>query len=184
MRSFLFAILLCVSAFSFADSPFPPYLQERFEVIEDMLGIGDGEYAPKVRAGFNSVRTVKAEYLPAVTGGGSATAYALGVSIPASSIIINSWYVVPSTIVNASNQTIAIYCESANDIVTAADMTSTDATGSFAGTVSANNTNSFRTDGCELYAQIGAAASGDITSGEVEVFVEYVKSAAGAGVAD
>jgi hypothetical protein len=172
----ILALLLSLSSFA-TPAPFHKEVHERFNTLEGAVGVDYPTTDPEVLAGYSFMATAKATYTPATLGGTGTTDYALGVSIPPNSAIVNSFYrVVGHKIVSANDNTIAVKCEAANDIITAVDMTDI-ATGAIrqGSVVMGSTAANVVTDGCELTVTIGAGASG-VTAGELDIFVQYVSS--------
>ena len=126
--------------------------------------------------GLNQKRTARATYDVAVDGG-TAAAHALGVTIPANAIMVRSWFYTVTQFVDAGAGTVALHCETANNIFSAADIT-----GNAAGVLVDGVQQAFATfDGtgaagvlgsaCELTATVATAAQ---TAGKLILFVEYV----------
>jgi hypothetical protein len=127
--------------------------------------------------GLMRKRVARATYDVAVDGG-TAGAYGLGVSLPANAIITRSWFYTVTQFVDGGAGTVALHCETANNIFSAADITgNADGTlvdgiqdGTFAnfdGTGAAGVLGS----ACELTATVATAEQ---TAGKLVLFVEYV----------
>lgn len=121
----------------------------------------------------SSKRSVRAIYDTAASiGSASVGAHTLGVTLPAGAVITRSWFVVDTQFGSVSGSgTVAIHCETANNIFTA-----TDIDGSAAGTLtegaSTGAASAFKkiTAACPITATV---ASSDMTAGKLEVFVDY-----------
>jgi len=179
----LLLVLITCTAYG-APTPFAPHIEDRFNVIEDANGITEGEFLPKVRAGLMTERIAMFTWdytLEPGSAGPTATEYSTGVSIPADSLVIEAMYRIPSTIVSASDNTIAVKCESANDIISAIDMTDTATSvvimgAAVSATVAGSSlTGAFYSNGCELVLTIGTGSS-TITAGSLDVFIKYLKT--------
>jgi len=121
-------------------------------------------------------RIARASYDVAVDGG-TAAAHLLGVKIPANSIIVRSWFYTVTQFVDGGAGTVALHCETANNIFSAADIT-----GNADGVLVDGIQQAFATfDGtgaagilgaeCELTATVATAAQ---TAGKLVLFVEYM----------
>ena len=98
-----------------------------------------------------------------------------GIDIPAGSIIKQVYLYPVVQIVSANDNTIAVHCESANDLYTATDLTDTAAGTVIAGVIAYNAAESayLYSDGCDLTVTVGAGASG-LTAGKLDIVVEYI----------
>jgi len=108
---------------------------------------------------------------------GAAAAYGLGITIPANAIMVRSWFYTVTQFVDAGSGTVALSCETANNIFSAADITGNadgvlvdgvqQAFATFDGTGAAGILGS----ACELTATVATAAQ---TAGKLILFVEYL----------
>ncbi len=118
------------------------------------------------------VRMARVEY--DVTGGdsGGVGAHGLGVTIPANSIITRSFLYITTQFVDAGSGTVALHCQTANNILTAQDITGS-ASGVIAegGSTGASAAMKALTAACEVTATVGTAAQ---TAGKLVGFIEYV----------
>lgn len=121
--------------------------------------------------------TLKAVYDSSKKDYGSSTVdsgvHALGSYLPKNAVITRSWIYVVDQLVDNGTGTLAIFCEDANNIKTATDMTgsaagakvegqSTGAASAFVAGIAAD---------CEVKAKVAGA---NITAGKLDVFVTYV----------
>lgn len=187
MSKFLFllaAFALTVTAS--AKTPFLPEVEKRFYQLEHPSGttgaslatgaILVGNAAGKAAAinagtdGNGALHIAKATYDFAVQGGAQA-ALSLGVTIPANATIIRSWIYTVTQVAGASS-TVALSCETANNIFSAAAMTSITA-GTLTEGVSTGAASVFKpiTAACLVTATIATA---NVTAGKFNVYVEYV----------
>ena len=122
--------------------------------------------------GNNQLRTARATYDVGVDLG-TVAAHGLGVYLPANAIIIRSYFYIVEQFVDAGSGTVALHCEDANNIYSAADITGmlvgsvTDGiqdgtTANFTGSISAS---------CEITATVAGSAQ---TAGKFITFVEYI----------
>lgn len=117
-------------------------------------------------------RVARVTYDVAVDGGGIGAAD-LGVDLPANALIQRSWFYVVTQFTDGGSGTVALHCEDANNIFTAADITG-NADGSF---VSGNQTGEASTmtgaiaSACDVTATVATATQ---TAGKLIVFIEYV----------
>ena len=121
--------------------------------------------------GNSSGRIARVTYDVAVDTG-TIGAHLLGLSLPANSIITRSWFYTVTQFVDAGAGTVAISCEDANNIYSAADITGIaggaftsgvqdDAIGNFTGSIAAS---------CEVTATVATAAQ---SAGKLILFIEY-----------
>jgi hypothetical protein len=122
--------------------------------------------------GLNQKRVARATYDVAVDLG-TVAAHGLGVNLPAKAVITRSWFYTVTQFTDAGSGTVALHCEDANNIYSAADIT-----GIAAGTVTdgvqdgttANFTGSIAAS-CEITATVAGSAQ---TAGKLILFVEYI----------
>lgn len=160
-----FSLLYVVNGMA---QPYPYTIEEaaRFNVIEALTSNTgtDGLYLKKVARATYSV----------TADGGSTGTYALGVTLPASAILTQSYLKFNEVPVDPSTSTIAFSCASADDILSAADLTG-QATGTLLAGIqdgTAANMLSLAASSCELTATVDADA-GALTAGSITLFVEY-----------
>ena len=175
MKKLLIAFLFAISFAALATTaPFHPYDEERFETLEDVTGVTYPQTGPKETVGYSYQRIIKAVYDAAVNGGSENTDYALGVTIPANHIVTEASYRPTVTIVSGSDNTVALKCDSANDLISAVDMTdfATDGASAYRyGALTPSSTASVITDGCELTITVGSGSTG-ITAGKLDIFLK------------
>jgi len=177
MKRVLFATLVMFSLAVFAtQAPFHKDVDDRFKTLENTTGVTFPQTDPKETAGYSYMRTIKVQYDAAVDGGTADTSYALGVTVPDDSIIIESNFRVTGTVVSSSDNTIAFTCESSGDIIAAIDMTDY-ATSSYRhGAITATPASSaLLSDGCEIRAEIGSGTTG-VTAGKIDLFLKVLSS--------
>jgi len=127
--------------------------------------------------GLNQKRTARATYDVAIDGG-TAAAHGLGVTIPANAIIVRSWFYTVTQFVDAGAGTVALHCETADNIFAAADITG-NADGVLVDAVQDGTFANFDGTGaagilgaaCELTATVATAAQ---TAGKLIMYVEYM----------
>lgn len=107
------------------------------------------------------------------TDGGTIAAHGLGVYLPAHAIIKQAWFYTDTQFVDGGSGTVALHCEDANNIYSAADVTGitagTTTSGVSTGTA-ATMKDAIAAD-CEITATVAGAAQ---TAGKMTIFVEYV----------
>ncbi len=179
MRNYLSALLAVVllsgavvtyAPPSHAAAPFAPAVDKRFRALEKGLGIDNAPASD----GVGAKAIARATYDVAVSGYGSSTSdHGLGVYLPAKAIITRSYLQVVTQLADSGAGTLAVFCEDANNIKTATDLTgsasgaliegaSTGAASAFVGSIAAQ---------CEIKAR---PAGVDLSAGKLIVFVEYV----------
>lgn len=162
-----FVLCLFLANIAFGESPFPPYLENRFDALE-----------------FGSVKLHKAKYEFTSTQA-SGTEINLGKSLPARAIVIRSWLSIGDTaITSASNNEIAFGCGSAsNNLRAATDFTDNAAHGVIDGAVTGASSTfvSIGSSACDLKLYVGPSGFGPgvnagsgITAGKITLFVQYV----------
>lgn len=123
--------------------------------------------------GLNAMRVAHAVWDTAVSSGGVVGAHSLGVALPAKALIKQVWTYAITQPATAASGTVALSCEDANNLLTAADIT-----GYTAGTIHAGNeTGTAATMVAAIAAQCNITATiavGNMSAGKVDVFVEYV----------
>jgi hypothetical protein len=179
------ALLFTTTSFA-AKTPYPPEIDKRFYQLEHpsgttgqslatgavLVGNAAGKAAP-VNAGTNGngvLHIAKATY-DFSSMGGTIGAISLGVTIPANSTIIRSWIYTVTQVAGATS-TVALSCANANDIFSAASMTSITA-GTITEGVSTGAASAFKpvTTACPITATIATA---NLTAGKFNVYTEYV----------
>ena len=186
MKKLLF-ILTCLFTLN-AYSVSSPYQPKDEKLISDgimllssnsvLIGNSLGKGLPESLGSDGSMqkRIVRATYDVAVDLG-TIAAHGLGVSLPANAIIVRSWFYTVTQFVDAGAGTVALSCETANNIFSAADITGNadgvkvdgiqQAFATFDGTGAAGVLGA----ACELTATVATAAQ---TAGKLNLFVEYV----------
>lgn len=184
---FLLAVLTLSSITYASKTPFLPEIEKRFYQLEHpggttgqslstgavLVGNASGKAAaitPTANSPYGVLKVAKATY-DFATLGGAQSAISLGVTIPANSTIIRSWIYTITQVAGASS-TVALSCAAANDIFSAASMTSIVATTLTEG-VSTGAASVFKpvTTACAITATVAVA---NLTAGKFNVFVEYV----------
>lgn len=167
-KFFVLAIAAIVSATAVAQDsvPFGPELRSELNKIS--RDSSDGEKVLKV---------ARATYDVAVNGGATGTAYNLGVYLPKNAVLVQSWFHVVTQF--AGTGTVALSCEDANNIYTAAQLS-----GSAAGDIvkgrQTGGTDSMTvgiSDKCALTATVGPDGGGGgatLTAGKLILFVKYL----------
>lgn len=121
--------------------------------------------------GLNIGRLAIFDYDFAVDGGAIST-IATGVSLPIKSIIEKCWFRIETQLVDAGSGTLAVQCEDANNILSAADQTGV-ASGAFlasAVTGTAANMVDDIAAACDISFVIGGAA---LTAGKIRGYCRY-----------
>lgn len=189
--TFLFAFLSCVTATnSFAaiqGAPYQPEIDSRFNNLESngsgfaagaipaaALGaasVTEAKLSVPTLNGLNASRTAKAQY-DFATLGGAVGSVSLGVTLPAGAIIKRDFIYTITQVAGASAPLIAINCETANNIFSAASMNAVVA-GTLTEGVSTGAASVFKkiTSACPIAVTI---SSGAATAGKFDVFVDYV----------
>lgn len=168
LMSLMFATTVFGQTLDKQFTPFKTQVQKKLYKLEDVSATSD--YA--TQEGHFQVRVAKAIYDVAVDGG-TAGAKGLGVYLPAKALIKQAWFYIDQQFVDAGAGTVALHCEDANNIFSAADIT-----GSAVGTVTsgvatgtaANMTKAIAAT-CELTATVATATQ---TAGKLTLWVEYV----------
>lgn len=122
-------------------------------------------------SGLQLARLARATYDTA-GGQGVIGAHPLGVTLPAKAIIVKSFFFIKTQFVDGGAGTVALHCETANNILSAADITG----------LAANSINAGVSDGavgnmkliaapCAITATVAGAEQ---TAGKLDIFVEYV----------
>lgn len=107
-------------------SPFIPEVDQRFSDVEvrataiEDISVYTSSYGSY--SGVHNMRILRAEYDVALQNGGIGQRF-LGPVLPAKTIIVRSWLYIVTQFVDAGVGTVAITCETANNIKTATDIT-------------------------------------------------------------
>ncbi len=139
------------------------------KVLEAMLEAPSGK-------GLYASRVARVTWDPSgVSGDRTVAAHASGVVIPANAIIKQVWFYTKTSLVSTSNDgTIAVSCNSANDIFSAADI---DATSGVAGQIGAGVETGIAANmlkvstACDITFTVAVHA---FTAGKMDWFIEYV----------
>lgn len=164
MKTFLCLLFFISSLQIFAASPFQPHDEKRFSEIEANVTALQGNRKYYQRATYTVSSTLAA----------AATFDFTGISLPAGAIITDAYLLVETQVVSANDNTIAIGCDSSNDLKAAADLTD-DTAGTFvAGAITGAAANHVELAAvCVPEGTVGAGASG-ITAGALTLVVEYL----------
>jgi len=188
MRSFILSLclLLSVSVFAGFEGKNAGASLKIFNKINCSTGMScsrgaNGEFTmtasmleaaiPAQDEGLNIGRLAIFDYDFAVDGGAVST-IASGVTLPAKAVIEKCWFRVETQLVDAGAGTIAVQCEDANNILTAADQSGV-AAGAFLASnvtgVAANMVDDIAA-ACDISWVIGGAA---ITAGKIRGYCRY-----------
>ena len=150
-------VLVIAGSYALSATPFPPWMSAYFA-------------QPPVLNEIHAKRTAKATYDVAAYGGATGS-YDLGVTLPANATIVRSYMQVVTAFTNVSSSTLAIKCETANNILSAirpdyipfgvVDGVSTGASSVF----------KLITSACPLTATIATAAA---STGKINIYVDYI----------
>ncbi len=105
-----FLIAICLSTFAFAGTPYSPEVNKRFKVLEALPA-----NVSYTTSGISNLRVVRASFDSTTQGTSSATAYSLGVSLPANSLIWDGVLYVDSTFTGLGS--VALECEDSKNIM-------------------------------------------------------------------
>lgn len=179
MKKFLALLLVCgfagTAMAALRGSPYGPHLDQRFSDVEvevDALQALPSNVA-YTSVGISNKRIARVTY-NVTAHGTSTTAHGLGVTLPAKSIITDAWFIIDGQFVDAGSGTVALSCEDANNIFTAADVT-----GHSIGTIVQGRASGAVIGGfisgiaaaCEVTATVATAGQ---TNGILTLFLEYV----------
>jgi hypothetical protein len=158
----VFFAFLSINAFAELSSPFSSF---RGDVQRALNPATNGEKIQRMYRGTYDV---------AAQGGTSGSTYNLGITLPAKSIIRQAWFYVKTQFVSAGNGTIALSCEDANNIFSAANITGTAADAITAGvpTGVASTMAKGIAANCNVIATIASSA---YTAGVLNLFLEVVQ---------
>ncbi len=139
--------------------------------------LSQGEYFStgdaRISQAVNKTQAQVAFTYSVAKNGGSKTAHNTGVSLPAKAIITRSYFQVGQVFASASSAgTVAISCETANNIKTATDITGS-SVGDFVDGQSTGAIAGFKaiTNGCDINVTVATWA---LTAGKLKGWVEYV----------
>jgi hypothetical protein len=108
-----FLVAMCLSSFAFAGTPYSPEVNKRFKTLEALPS-----NVSYTSTGISNLRVVRASFDSATMGTSSATAYSLGVTLPANALIWDGVLYVDSTFTPASGAgSVAIECEDSKNIL-------------------------------------------------------------------
>lgn len=159
MRSLMsFIFFMVLTSMAFASSPFRPAEHARFMKLENH------ESMAKIAHDFSEDAVVSGETL-ALTG-----------TIPADSIITQVSVVVMDSLTSASDNTVALGCESTADLDAANDLTDDADNSVEPGTPRVNDEDTwvYTSDGCVPTLSIGVGTTG-ITAGRLMYFIKYIQ---------
>lgn len=156
MKCLVFVLCLVSSLVFGATSPLNPAVQKELTKIKQNSN-------PMVRLDFDARTATKAA---------AAVVYAKE-AIPADSLVTDVKAYIDDVIVSANDNTVAVGCESATDLVGATDMTDFATNFVVQGTPTGATTNIVYSNGCTPYITVGAGASG-ITGGRAIIFIKYI----------
>lgn len=172
---FILALLFTTQVYAVqgVDGSFDGYSPFRNKVVEKIDALEAQNSTTAYTAdGLLSLRVARATYDVSADGGGIG-AHGLGVYLPANALLKQAYFYVKTQFVSASNGTVALSCEDANNIYSA-----TNITGQAGGTITAGvplgtvaTMTSAIAASCELTATV---ASASYTAGKLNLFLEYL----------
>lgn len=165
-----------VTQAAFKGIPFSPEADARFNALETGGSIGSGTVSESkltvpTANGLNASRKARVQYSFA-TVGGTIGAIPLGVTLPAHAIIVRS-YIYTDAAITGTSSTVALSCGVANNIFSAASMTSITA-GTFTEGVSTGAATVFKDVGAAACAVTATIATANVTAGKFTVWIDYV----------
>ena len=178
MKNILFTLTLLLTITATAalrGVPFKPEEDKRFSDVEGRATVLEALPAAQTYTsdGLLDLRVARATLDCSTAANCTVGAHSLGVTLPAKALLIRSFYYIPTQLASASSGTIAIHCEDADNILTAANLTSY-AAGSLRDANQNGVSNTF-TSGIAASCPITATiATGAYTSGKANFFIEYV----------
>lgn len=98
-------------------------------------------------------------------------------TLPEHAVVTQNYFLVEDAVVSASDNTIALGCDTSSDLLTARDFTNDSANDLITGTASGSTAQMVHistSGGCTITATVGSGVSG-ITDGKVIIFTEFVK---------
>lgn len=148
----LLGVLALVDVAHATQIPFGPELDARLQQVENK-------------------KFIKTTYNVAALGGSSAAAITLGPVIPAGAVILRDYFSI-QTAFTGTGATVALSCETANNIFSAASLNNYTA-GSTIDGVSTGASTLFKriAADCPVKATVGTA---DLTAGKLTLWVEYI----------
>lgn len=122
--------------------------------------------------GLHALRIARATYDVSGPDDGSVGAHGLGVSLPANAHLLKSWFYVETQFVDSGAGTVALHCEDANNIFSAADITGNSDGTEVAGASdwAVGNMVAGIAAACEITATVAGAEQ---TAGKLIVWVIY-----------
>ncbi len=172
----LTALLFAITTHaSIRGSPYMPETDQRFSDIEARaLALEPAAQATNYAAdGLLAVKVARATIDCSTAANCTVGAHSLGQALPAKAMIIRSYYYSAVQPVSAGSGSIAVHCEDANNIVTAANLTS-----KTVGTISEGGSTGATTamvvgiaSACNITATI---TSSDYTAGKLNIYTHYV----------
>jgi hypothetical protein len=165
---FLMVAFFSVANIALAETPFHPYEETRFKAIENNI---DADEA------LNVIYSQQFNIKPTAAIYASGSQVTLG-TLPANAVIVKDFMYIQTALVSASSNTLAVQCESANDIFTATNL-AVEASGTMINGAQNFPNTATKTvvqtgsNGCSVKAVVGSGTTG-ITAGEVELIIEYV----------
>lgn len=192
MKNLLACLLLLASSFAHASAvPYTSEAEARFQAVEAGTGLATGavtgaaildgtinvaDTAAMSAGGHYLARQAKVTWDPSgVAGDRTVAAHASGIVIPANAIIRQVWFYTKTSLVSTGNNgTIAVSCNGANDIFSAADI---DASSGVAGQIGAGvqvgtaATMLKVSTACDITFTVAVNA---FTAGKMDWFIDYV----------
>jgi len=176
----LFTVLaaLTITTTAFATTgPFHEHEEARFSAIESTDSTQTTNIATNTAVhtqtadGLLAKRIARATYDVAVDGG-TAAAHGLGVSLPANALVTQVYFYIVTQFTDGGSGTVALSCEDANNLFSAADITGNSAGAIVSGapTGTAGDMVAAIAAECEITATV---ASAEQTAGKLILFVEY-----------
>lgn len=155
-------------------TPYSPEVERRFKTVESEVDVLQAlpSAVGYTSEGISNLRIARVTYDVTADGGGTG-AHGLGVTLPAKSIIIRSWFYIDVQFVDAGSGTVALSCEDANNIKTATDITGS-AVGAIVEGESTGAASAFKASigaACEITATVATAAQ---SAGKLTLYVMYV----------
>ncbi len=187
MKNKLTLLLLLASTLSFAGTPYLPEIDARFLAVEAGTSLSAGAVGTASLAagavtesklaaanadGLMTKRTARVTFDTA-NGATAGSTYNLGVALPAKAIITRSYLTINTPFVGASG-TVALSCETANNIFSAANITGYTTNDLIEGASTGAST-AFKkiTSACNLSAVVATTTQ---SAGKLTAWVEFVIS--------
>jgi len=165
---FIAAVLMSLLAYTAQQgAPYQPEVDSRFNTVEELVSEANNDE--------DGIKTLHLARATLDCGSGCAVGgHSLDVSLPAKSLIKHVYGLAVTQGVSVSGGTVALFCEDANNLISARNMTSYASGSAFfgaplgtSGTVVGNIAAE-----CEITAQV---ASSDYSAGKFNFFVEYLQ---------